>query len=800
MDYLDWNDQLCRHFFCKTETEVVFPCLSKGTLSDICGLEESAAADDFVKAVKTGPKWTQIPRCQSIASKARNCLYPDPKWEDREIGDTREKLNLLGHIHWRQFDNGKLEFPPYFAYLCLLVISYTERGDIHGGRFYEPLNQLLGLSGDDQISCSDLGPKYKHAGKAVSINDLWNDLEQWSIDYKRGVCRLPDMKLWNQSYEFIPRYFGIFRPVDLRNLDRVFHALMSAGPPYDRNLPKPDEFAARVLQLDSLNVLSQDIVKRLQGQDPADKQAIGTLLLSRYRQWDGINEGEDGAPRQCGARLLRFLRSGSLQALVKLKSVNALRRLPALQPDIRYETDNRVSLAWPGNDSQWSKPIEFTPANKMVEASLECPELRLKARMSARSLLVMSNQGLPFHLKGGYLEVDEVEAGSAYLVLTTSEHQPNPGAGEWTRDNATRVPLGVFGWRMRIQEDPDPNTWPEILPPLTLEPRDPRPRIHLESPCRIEPRIDKFLTGFPVGISCRHGNLNPVLCDGDAGIARLVSESGGWELAAEKPCFVRIGLQRAGELIGETIRNVEFVDPEARIPRDDDLQSIIPRDPGDLSPYPAGRIVLTKDGWLKTRSTGEEVYLVDIPPEVHVDPKENKFQITLTAPGATSRSFQPDSLIEKKLGGLKLELSYEGTVLHAIKIELVNLPKIDVRRLSKDRALPTKFTGCLYASITCDEKLKIGYQIIGAKSGQGTVDAPFDGLLTEPRDAGMNANHIYEIQFSIQGLPVCSRWCMWVPPARRGGEEPRREPTRSKSDGLQGLGPIIDSVMKKKKS
>ena len=178
MDYLDWNDQLCRHFFCKTETEFIFPCLSKGTLSEICGLEESAAADDFVKAVKTGPKWTQIPRCQSIASKAHNSLYPDPNWNEREIGDEREKLDLTGQIHWKQFDNGKLEFPPYFAYLCLLVISYTERGEVHGGRFYEPLNQFLELSGDDQINCSDLGPNYKYASKAVSINDLWNDLEK----------------------------------------------------------------------------------------------------------------------------------------------------------------------------------------------------------------------------------------------------------------------------------------------------------------------------------------------------------------------------------------------------------------------------------------------------------------------------------------------------------------------------------------------------------------------------------------------------------------------------------------------
>ena len=145
MDYLDWNDSLCRYFFCKTTGGLVFPCVSKNTLADVSKLDATAALRDFIAALKQGPKWTQIPRCQNILSKAHNCLYPDLKWKEREASEKREKLNLTDHVHWSAYEGGILKYPPYFAYLCPLVLSWTDRNDDeHGGNFYDPLNRKIG--------------------------------------------------------------------------------------------------------------------------------------------------------------------------------------------------------------------------------------------------------------------------------------------------------------------------------------------------------------------------------------------------------------------------------------------------------------------------------------------------------------------------------------------------------------------------------------------------------------------------------------------------------------------------------
>jgi hypothetical protein len=192
MNYIEWNNALAKRYFDDVTEAQTFLCITRDTLKDISALAtEQAALDDFIAAVKNGPEWTQIDGCGTIPSKAHNCLYPDLYWS-RLRTDSREKHNLAGHVGWRgwKWEGKTLQHPPYLAYLLLLVLSWTERGEAdHGGQFYNPLNRILGLEGDKRIESKHLGAaaRYKYNNAIITFNDMWQDLEKWSWE-DRVTC------------------------------------------------------------------------------------------------------------------------------------------------------------------------------------------------------------------------------------------------------------------------------------------------------------------------------------------------------------------------------------------------------------------------------------------------------------------------------------------------------------------------------------------------------------------------------------------------------------------------------------
>ena len=137
MNYLEWNNKLGAHFFCKGASDKVFLCVTAETLREVSGLDLQAAKRSFVRAIKQGPFWADIAGCKTVPSKAHNCLHPLPSWQQYSRTDEREKRTLTGHVHWSEFPGLSFEYPPYVAYLCLLVLSLTERPDnMDGGKFY----------------------------------------------------------------------------------------------------------------------------------------------------------------------------------------------------------------------------------------------------------------------------------------------------------------------------------------------------------------------------------------------------------------------------------------------------------------------------------------------------------------------------------------------------------------------------------------------------------------------------------------------------------------------------------------
>lgn len=793
MDYCQWNNALAAHFFDGQSDREVFLCVTSDTLAEVSKTSPESARADFVNAVRKGPSWADIPGCRRIASKAHNCLHPDPDWRNRGNRQT-EVRTLTGHVPWREFADWRYDYPPYLAYLCLLVLSVTERDSVHGGQFYGPLNTLLGLDAPDAIDCADLRPSYEYNGRAISINDLWLDLEEWTFDHGAGVVYLPPHDTFRNSYEALPRVFGLLKTRDLKNIPRVFKHLEDAGYVDYERLPDPEDFLQRVCRLANLkSLLSADAIADLAIKDAQWRSAVGSLLLSRYRTWDGsVDEGEDGSPRECRSRLLRYLSRGSIRAVVKLRSISALRNLN-LEQGRSYSVDggDELRLVWPGFESQWFGPLNLAQEAVFAGTAISSSELRLRAYMPPRSLIVMDNRQLPFHLQGGFLEVDEIHPGSAYTVLVSGDEQPNLSSVSWSRSNGTLTPGGISAWRITVPDNVDRATWPKNIPPLARPQRDARPRISLESSCRVEPRRDIFLAGFPLRIMCRHADLEPFVTSQRSESISLAESDGSWELTAAAPCQAQLALRKVGSYsaIEGTARAIEFVSSDDRIAPTNQLFPLF-RSGSDKPPvYPRGKITTLGDGLLTILKTREQIHLGDIPPRVLLEATEGCELLMDGRP-------LPEKQIPKGRGKRRLELVSDGAVLDALDLRLVDMPKIHVSGLSRDKAKPTEFPKSLSALVTCDDfsGLRIRYDIVGGGGSFGEVLTPYPARI-DPRSAGMQAGNIYEVRFSVGGLPAGSCWCRWVPVRVVVHKESRE---RRSSRKVSGFGKALDAALKGK--
>ena len=803
MNYAEWNEKLAEHFFCKEANEQVFLCVTIDTLAEVSGMEPNAAREDFISAVLRGPEWTQIAGCQTVSSKAHNCLHPFPLWRTYQTTDMREKRTLTDHVHWKEFPDWQSEHPPYIAYLCLLVLSYTEREDVHGGQFYPPLNRLLGLEAGAEIECGDLSSTYIFEGEGLSINALWEDLESWSFGCEKGVCYLPDQKLWKNSYEFLPRFFGLFKAADLRSLDEVFDRLTRRGLVDEGNFPSPGDFAEKVLQLNRrARLLSQDCLKDLQDKDSAKRDALEAMLLSKFRQWDGTVGGQDADDigRTCGARLLRFLSQRNLKAVVKLRSTTALRRL-SVEAGFQYALSglSDVVLEWPGNHSEWFKPFEFPASNRLHATAIECPELGLKAMMSARDLLVLSNQHLPFHLRGGYIEVDEIQVGVAYIVLTESDEPPQLGDLPFrlNKDRSILLPSGFSSaFRMIVPEDVDKTRWPSCLPPLANSPRDPRPKMRLDALCRVEPRREVFVAGFSLVVSSSHGDLEPFIVGVQNNCTAAIClrpRDGEWELIAPKPCFARLALREVGsqQIVAGTDRDVEFIGADDKLFDVSRLSSLFSGDSGFVPDYPHGEIQLSLEGKLIKRASGQEVYLGDNPPKVEFRATEG---CQLFVDG---HSFPTGGRLPVGRGLRQIELRFNGAILNTVRVELIGMPNLQVHGLSQNRQSPTLLTRRVRCPVLCSDfpNLNVKYEVVGSGGDVGEIAIPYPARI-EPTSSGFREGQVYEVRFMLAGRHACSRWFKWQP--SRSQVVDQRRPKRKSAEKKTFLGSLLDEALQKK--
>lgn len=246
MNYLTWNDRITSNFFRPEMAGRRVHLFVTEDLINELGSPEGVDVRDFIESVKSGPPWVTR---QGICQKA-----------------------LQSWHNWR----GKgLDYPPYVGYLAFFVLAAGIEGDFAPHAYYPRLRKLL-----DEEPTSGLLPSFDQ------MLELWDDLERWSNQDKRG--ELGSFKIdiaGNWIHVGLPLAQTLLTEYERNALPPIFAkaGLDPASPPSDQELAillakyGQQKFKPRTLRLlDGAN-----------STDEALSEVLIEIILEELEEWNG---------------------------------------------------------------------------------------------------------------------------------------------------------------------------------------------------------------------------------------------------------------------------------------------------------------------------------------------------------------------------------------------------------------------------------------------------------------------------------------------------------------------------------
>lgn len=795
MDYTAWNRLLGNHFFGEDSGgRRVFFCITREILAGISGLSAEDALNDFVAAVLLGPDWNRIRGCTLLETKVHCCVYVDPRWgmhRSNAIANprgVRELHDLSAHIHWSDYGLTRLDeehpdrYPPYLAYLAAFVLAWTERDASYNGHdYYGPLLALLG--GENRWPSKPVfGRKYLFKGSNHTINDVWADLRQFCEGYGRAELILPNNVLRPGHYVDTPKFFGLMKASDLRNLDKLF-ASMEEGNMLDPDaVPPARELVRRVSNSPQAaafltNTCLHSLGHALEDNDPSLAEAYGRLLQSKYRDFDGLSVDEEPAQapqRRRAARLLRVMgRNGAIKVVCRLRSEGALKKL-AIEEGVNYAFSGggiEASADWiPG--TAWFSTMEVPMDDPMGNLELQCPSLRIRAYMPVRDFIVLHNPGLYF-LAGCKVEVEQLERGRQYVVLMGGTKEP-PLSGIQLAKMNVPCPQDMSCWSFIVPPDATSDGWPEGLPPL-LEERVPRPRLSY-SGFRLEPRTHRFPVGLPVRIRCSMDNVE-LVATGIEDCAFGKEDDGIWVLSAHQQGNVTLSLRNLDNNQtpeGWQDQTIQFEPLRADGAASREFASRLINDAKDtnLPPYPEAWIEL-EGGVCDPRKTddGAKCYFERFKPTFKIRTRnvaDRGFEVILDGrpcSSGTDRKYGLSAVTTRNAFPIKVRAG--SLLLCSLRLRFTPDPHFQVGCASPNRNEPFEvYRDSLVARIWGDDGMLVdwevrsgtrrltGGQIAIGCSGKGY----YEGELVDRENAGIEAGKTYQVRFGFGGTFTVSRW------------------------------------------
>lgn len=828
MNYAEWNSKIGDHFFgADSGGRRVVMCVTRDTLSEVSGLPPDEALQDFVSSVLEGPVLNRIRGCTLIETKVQCCLHVDPFWAQHRSDDTvnppyvQELQDLSVHNYWEDYNErlveGRYDYPPYLAYLAAFVLAWTERRhELSGLNYYDTVLDLLDKDRERWKERPQFFRKYRRNDRELTMNDVWADLKKFCEDRGRAEFFVPDAVLKPGHYVDTPKFLGLMKAADLRNLERLFAAMEEAAMLSPDAIPPFRPLIERVLNFDRhATYLSHpcldDLKDAISTADNPLAEAYGRLLQSKYRNFDGLLDEEEwgrGTSRPRTARLLRVMeRNGNIKLVCRLRSEAALKKL-ALEEDADYVFSGGgidASARWnPG--SEWFTPFVVAIDDPMGSLQLACPALRVGAAMIAKDYVVLHNPGLYF-LAGCKVEVDEVEKGRQYTLLSKGNAAPELPGVQVNRMN-TPCPMGISCWSFSVPTDATSETWSECLPPL-LEENRPRPRLSF-SGFRLEPRANRFPVGLPVRIRSSLDKVELVMkCDNGAPDLQKEDE-GAWVLIARQPGDVNFSLrdpesQRAPEGWQDQRISFHSLDDEGAGMREFPMDLLDETEP---PPYPEAWIEL-EGGTIDPRyihSNSSRTYLATAVPTVKLTSRnlrtDNSPKLTVNGrPYALNGSFNAIQLsgwlrLPQVQPDQRLEIAFNdgGTLLRGLVLRFSREPEIQVECASSNQSKPSLISGSLLRATVRGERgltfdWEVGRNSTRQASGRAEISGSgiWNGSLVGVGDAGLEAGKTYEVRFGFAGRFSVTQWFRFQNPGGGAGGTREVVPPRRPIGGFNSM-------------
>jgi hypothetical protein len=247
VEYLEWNDLIAGHFFKPSMAGRRVHLFVPKELITKLGAARGAGFDEFIQSVKAGPSWSRA--TSGLCQKALECLHG---WRARG-----------------------LDYPPYVSYLALFVSAAALEADFAPHAYYPRLRTLLGQE-----------PVTGQLPSFTSMVELWDDLERWSEEDRRGELGRFHHDFFGQWMHCgLPMAQALLSDDERRGLATVF---AEAG--LEPDAPPPTEELAIALDRHGHSLLRRRTLEMLERSGSAGTELRDALLeavIAELREWDG---------------------------------------------------------------------------------------------------------------------------------------------------------------------------------------------------------------------------------------------------------------------------------------------------------------------------------------------------------------------------------------------------------------------------------------------------------------------------------------------------------------------------------
>ena len=244
MTYLEWNDQIAKHFFNSKKSGIRVWFSVEQELIDDIAQKKGVNFDGFIEAVKKGPDWVYRNQ-QKICIKAYDAFK---KWDRRS------------------------EYPPYIAYLALFVlaVNHGNSEDFFENAYYGRLKTML-----KEKPVMGQYPSFQ------KMWELWIDLEKWSLEDKKGELGEFHFDIYGKNNHVgIPYYQVVLKTEDKQNLSDIFWKM---GWDSDSN---PTEMEILKALKNNENLLSNRTIRRIKKGKADFLSVLTDRVLEELREYD----------------------------------------------------------------------------------------------------------------------------------------------------------------------------------------------------------------------------------------------------------------------------------------------------------------------------------------------------------------------------------------------------------------------------------------------------------------------------------------------------------------------------------